>query len=334
MTVTERRSYNEMDYWRKYQPFLPERIRLSPGREPAEEWWPWRGADIHLDRYAVPAAPVTVVLLHGGGGYSRLLAPYGVMLQAHGYEVVIPDLPGYGLSVAPVALFSYPGWVDCAADLLQAESERTGRPVVFFGLSMGGYLGYLAAAQSRRAAGVVATTLADPRLPVARDQAARFPRLMRVFGSLLGPLAALIGSVRVPMRWIVDMKKVANDPELARLVGDDSLGGGNKVPLRFLRSTLVICPAIEPEDFDLCPVLLAQPAADPWTTIEASRPVFDRIKGPKELVMLENCGHFPLEEPGLSRLEEAVVAFLGKLLQRKPPKPVLQQTGAADGFSG
>ncbi len=85
------------------------------------------------------------------------------------------------------------------------------------------------------------------------------------------------------------------------------------MPLRFLHSLLAIRPAIEPEDFDLCPVLLAQPAADHWTTIEASRPLFDRIKGPKELVMLENCGHFPIEEPGVSRLEDAVVAFLERL---------------------
>ena len=39
--------------------------------------------------------------------------------------------------------------------------------------------------------------------------------------------------------------------------------------------------------------------ADLWTTIEASRPFFDRIKGPKNLVMLENCGHLAIEEPGL-----------------------------------
>ena len=52
-------------------------------------------------------------------------------------------------------------------------------------------------------------------------------------------------------------------------------------------------------------------------TIEASRPFFDRIKGPKELVLLENCGHLPIEEPGLSRLEEAVVAFLRTLTGRQ-----------------
>jgi alpha-beta hydrolase superfamily lysophospholipase len=330
MTGTERRSYNEMDSWRKYQPFLPERIRLTAGREPAEEWWPWRDAEIHLDRYAVPAAPLTVVLLHGGGGYSRVVAPYGLLLQAHGYEVVMPDLPGYGLSVVPTALISYPGWVDCVVDLLLAERQRTGRPVALFGLSMGGYLAYLAAAQSRQAAGVLATTLVDPRLPIVREQSTRFPRLMRVFGPLLGPLAALVGSVRVPMRWIVKMNQIANNPALVRLVVDDPLGGGNSVPLRFLHSTLAIRPVIEPEDFDLCPVLLAHPAADTWTTVEASRPFFDRIKGPKTLVMLENCGHFPIEEPGLSQLEEALAAFLKTLPQEKPPN---QATAAGASYS-
>jgi hypothetical protein len=65
MRPRERRSYAEVGHWRKYQPLLPERLRLSADREPADEWWPWRDADIHLDRYAAPTAPLTVMLLHG-----------------------------------------------------------------------------------------------------------------------------------------------------------------------------------------------------------------------------------------------------------------------------
>ena len=128
MTATRRRSYGEADYWRLYQALLPEGMRLGPGREPAEEWWAWRGAEIHLDRYAAPAAPLTVVLLHGAGGYGRLLAPFGLMLRRHGYEVVMPDLPGYGLSVAPKEMFSYRCWVDCAADLAEAEASGPAGP--------------------------------------------------------------------------------------------------------------------------------------------------------------------------------------------------------------
>jgi len=316
MRTGDRRSYAEIDYWRKYQRFLPDKVRLRAEREPVEEWWPWRGAEIHLDRYAAPAAPLTVMVLHGVGGYGRLLAPFGLLLHAHGYEVVLPDLPGYGLSLAPTSLFSYARWVDCAADLVETEIQRTGRPAALFGMSVGGYVAYLAAAQGRKAAGVIATTLADPRLPMVLDQFARDPRLNRAFAHLLQPLAAVFGGLRLPIRWFSNMKGVANDPEVVPLLCEDPIGGGNRVPLRYMRSILAIRPAIEPDDFDLCPVLLAHPAADRWTTIEASLPFFDRIKWPKELVMLENCGHLPIEEPGFSRLEEAVVAFLGKLTQR------------------
>ncbi len=329
MPTAERRSYAHTDHWRKYQGFLPARMRLSAGREPAEEWWSWRGAEIHLDRYAAPAAPLTVVLLHGGGGNGRLVAPFGLLLHGHGYEAVMPDLPGYGLSLAPAELFDYQRWVDCAADLVEAEARRTGRPVVLFGISIGGYLAYLAAAQGRKAAGVFATTLADPRLPIVRDQLARHPRLNRLMAPLLPLTASVFGGVRLPVRWFSNMNGIANDPEVARLLCDDPLGGGNRVPLRFMHSLLAIRPAIEPEDFDICPVLFAQPAADRWTTLEASRPFFERIKGPKELVMLENCGHFPVEEPGLSRLEETVLAFLRKLPLGQPPNKALMQPGPA-----
>jgi alpha-beta hydrolase superfamily lysophospholipase len=100
----------------------------------------------------------------------------------------------------------------------------------------------------------------------------------------------------------------ANDPALIALINADPLGGNH-----VLRSVLEMRPVIEPEQFDLCPLLLAQPLADRWTTLEASKPFFDRIKGPKELVLLQNCGHFPLEEPGVSQLREALLAFLARV---------------------
>lgn len=314
MIAMQHRSYREIDHWRQYQRFLPERMRLLAGREPAEEWWQWRGAQIHIDRYAVPTAPLSVILLHGAGGCGRLLAPFGLALQRRGFEAVLPDLPGYGLSVAPPGLFNYQRWVDCAADLVDVEAQRTGRPVVLFGMSVGGYLAYLAAAQGRRAAGVIATTLADPRLPIVQDQFARSPRMNRALQPVVPLLAALLGGVRLPVRWFSNMKGIANDAELSRLLCQDPVGGGNLVPFRFMHSLMSVRPALEPEDFDVCPVLLAHPAADRWTTLDASQPFFDRIAGPKEMVLLENCGHLPIEEPGISRLEEAVVGFLGRVI--------------------
>src|SRR4051812_296462 len=45
-----------------------------------------------------------------------------------------------------------------------------------------------------------------------------------------------------------------------------------------------------------CPVLLVHPAADRWTDVSISLPFFEGLRVPKRLVMLENAGHFPVEE--------------------------------------
>ena len=230
-----------------------------------------------------------------------------------GVTTVAPDLPGYGLSQIDPASFTHEAWVDCAVDLLHHELEHGGgRPAVLFGLSLGGYLAYQVAARSRRAAGLIATTLADPRLPIVRDAFAKNRFLSRVGVPLmrwLGPLER----VRVPIRWLSKMDQIANDPALAAVVCRDPLGGGNRTPLGFLRSLFTMVPDVEPEAFDLCPVLLAHPGDDRWTPLAASQPFFDRIKGPKELVVLDRCGHVPIEEPGLGQLERAVQSFLAQV---------------------
>ncbi|PRC50487.1 alpha/beta hydrolase, partial [Mycobacterium sp. ITM-2017-0098] len=52
------------------------------------------------------------------------------------------------------------------------------------------------------------------------------------------------------------------------------------------------------------------PATDTWTPPELSIRFLQRISGQTEVVMLENCGHFPIEEPGLSRLRATMRAVL------------------------
>lgn len=315
-------SYRAHQAWQRYQRFFPEHLRIDDRSAPEESAFPWRGAEIHLDRQRVGEPRFRVFLLHGGGGHGRLLAPIGRLLALGGGEVIAPDLPGYGLSRVPDSMFHYPAWIDCAADLARAEHARAPLPTFFFGLSLGGMLAYqVAATVELPVAGVIATTLCDPREPVVRRAFAKHPLLAGPGLSLLRATSGLVGSVRVPIRWFSKMDAVANDPALARLICEDPMGGGNRTPLRFLQSLFEMTPGVEPEDFRRCPVLLAHPAADRWTPVAASRPFFDKLACPKELVLLEGCGHIPLEQPGLERFQEAVAAFLEKSLSPGAASP-------------
>ncbi len=56
-----------------------------------------------------------------------------------------------------------------------------------------------------------------------------------------------------------------------RLLLKDKAGAGSSVSVYFLITMIESVPLIEPEEFDVCPVLLAHPEADRWTPVEFSR---------------------------------------------------------------
>ncbi len=313
--IGEKATYLNRPEWRWYQKYLPTDLRIEGDALPQEQWWEWSGHMIHVDRYIHSHPQAKMILLHGGGGNGRVLGPFARMAQRAGCEVIAPDLPGYGLTVRARALRpSYALWCDIASSLINAERERDGLPVFVWGLSIGGLLAYLAAAQNRRVSGVIATTLADTRRLATMAQIGK-NRLVGGAGYLLlkafGPL---LDGITVPMKWLSPMKLISNDPDISAVFIRDRLAGGSAASIRFLRSLINLRPAAEPERFDVCPVLLAHPAIDPWTPLELSTPFYDRLIVDKELVRLDGCGHFPVEDPGRRQLERAVGNFVKRIV--------------------
>jgi alpha-beta hydrolase superfamily lysophospholipase len=297
----------DASHWRAYQPHLPPDLHLDDdARLPEEAWWTWRGRAVHLDRFARPDAATTVVVLHGGGGYGRLLAPLGRALHERGHEVVLPDLPGYGLTEPSPAPPRYEDWVACAAGLVAHERERApGRAVVLLGMSMGGMLAVNAAAAAAPGAvgGVIATCLLDPRVDAVRRGAGRLPTprvLLRT---------GIADGLRLPVRLLAPVGRMSSVAAVNELVARDPQGGGRRVAVGLFRSWMTYRPPLEPEAFDRCPVLLAHPLADRWTPPAWSRAVLDRIAAPTRFAGLERCEHWPLESPGREVLVEEADRF-------------------------
>ncbi len=313
------RSYAGVDGWRAYQPLLPAHLRAGGDQLPVEEHLDLGGCVVHLDRWTVPGAPLTVVALHGGGGHGRMMAPSCLMARAAGCEAVAPDLPLFGLTHVPdPGAVRYRTWIDVVAQVVEREAEQ--RPVVLFGASMGGRLAYDVAALTRLPVGVIATCLLDPRTPAVRRAVARdavSARLLPALRRLPGPLLGL----RVPMRVVARMSAMSNTPALARACARDRQGGGTGAPLAFLLDWLDSAPVVEPEDFDVCPVLLVHPGADRWTPPALSTGFLDRVRAPHRTVLLEGAGHFPVEQPGLDQMEQAVGTFLTDLVTGREAHP-------------
>jgi alpha-beta hydrolase superfamily lysophospholipase len=306
--------YTEETYWRKYQEFLPTDLKYSDNNLPTEEYWNWRDYDIHLDRMKNSNSPVKVIILHGAGGNGRVIGLFGNFLYGQGFEYIAPDLIGYGLTKNPKNInIDYSVWIDCVSDLIDSELAKDDRPVILLGLSVGGMLAYQVAAKNNKVKGIIVTTLADPRSNKVKDDLAKNKFLSRVglpVGNFLKPIS---DHIKLPIKWLCKMDRITNDEAFSKVFSNDKLAGGSKIKLRFLRTYMNFVPSKEPENFKNCDVLFLQPEKDTWTTLETSKPFYDRLNCQKKIVILESCGHAPYEEKGLSTFKMETVNFLNSV---------------------
>lgn len=286
-----------------YLAFLPVDKRGASQIQAHESEWSWRGHRVHVVKASRPNAVARVIVVHGAGGHSGALWPLAALLTEQGVDVTAIDLPLYGRTVSPrPEAVRYADWVRLLRDFVAAEHDD--RPLILFGASIGGMLAYEVAAASPAVAAVAATCLLDPRDWRARARMTRFGPL----GLLAGPLSALargpLANAMIPMRWVANLSKMSRNPELSRMCATDPLGGGASVPLGFLASYLRY-RHVAPESMTV-PVLLVHPELDAWTPVEISARVLRRTAAPTRLVLLRGCGHFPIEEPGLADLADAM----------------------------
>ena len=294
-----------MDH-RGYLEFLPAEYRADAVSEPLTDWWQWRGRAVHLLRAVVEDAPVRAMAIHGAGGHAGMLWPLAAAAKREGIDVTVVDLPLYGRTREPdPAGVRYGDWVALLCDLVRRETAADDRPLVLFGASMGGMLAYEVAARTDAVAHVVATCLLDPGDPEARAAAMRCSQAGRFAPQLLGAVDPVLGRLLVPIRWLVPMDRMSLNPELSKRCAEDRLGGGASVPLGFLAS-FVAYRHTPPEEFRAAPVTLLHPGADQWTPPELSARFLARIPGPTTTVLLEGCGHFPVEEPGIGQMAQAL----------------------------
>ncbi|MEO0603164.1 MAG: alpha/beta hydrolase [Myxococcota bacterium] len=292
-------SYAEIETW-----------SARPVEGVTEDWWSWRGHDVHLDVHAPDGETLgTVLLVHGGGGHGRILAPFAVPLREAGYRVVAPDLPGYGLTVVPRGARTGLGdWSALVADLAQAQGDT---PVTVLGMSVGGTVALHAAMQTTAIDAVVVTTLLDLQDPEVLRAVARRPGsvgLLRRFGGV-------VGGLRWRVRRLAPLDDLSSDPAIVEALVDDPLVGRRRVPLRFFASFLDTSAPVAPTDYER-PVLVVHPAEDSWTPPALSRPTYDALPGDKAWVALEGASHLPLEQPGFGRLVEATLDWLARYASR------------------
>ncbi|HVL04677.1 MAG TPA: alpha/beta fold hydrolase [Acidimicrobiales bacterium] len=231
------------------------------------------------------SGPPGALVLHGLTGSTQSVAGLRAALEAAGFAVEAPMLPGHGTTPEDLAGC---GWSDWTA----AAEEAYGRlavPAAVVGLSVGGALAAGVAAAHPEVRGLaVVNPLVDPPAPAFLDTLQAFLDAGELF------LPGVGGDLNDP-----GAKEVAYDrmPVAALL----SLGHG----LHALRPRLSEIR---------CRVLILTAVHDHVVPAESSDVLAGGVSGPVERVWLENSAHVATLDLDREELERRVVAFATSLV--------------------
>jgi alpha-beta hydrolase superfamily lysophospholipase len=308
-------NYQEDKTWVEMQKYLPVANRISEQNKPEEYFIELDNFKVHIDHYKVNNPKAIVIMLHGVGGNGRLLSCFALPLARNGYEVICPDLPLYGYTYckSDKHLITYADWITVGSGVIKHyQSDQL--PMFIFGASAGGMLAYQLASISTEIKGIMVTCLLDQRNRHIRKKTVKYSFMALLADLFLPLISKAMGSFRIPLKSISNMKTIANNKEVVRLLLQDPRSSGVRIPLAFVNSMLNFDLQIEPENFIQCPCLLLHPEQDKWTDLALSKIFFDRLACAKELQILEGAGHFPIEPIGLEKLVECYLNFIEEIV--------------------
>ena len=315
-------TYQNQQAWKDIQNFLPAQLHYTDTYQPTEEIWNWKGNKVHLDTFRNPNAPAKIICFHGVGTNGRQISMiFGGPLAREGFETITVDMPTYGVTeVNPDMLIRYDDWVQCGSDLIDEELKKDDRPIFLYGLSAGGMETYHVAAKNKSEIikGIIGMTFLDQREAIVRKETAN-----NVFSGTVGKMMVGLqnrlgrAKAKMKMKDASKMKALVNDPECLNIMMNDTTSAGNSATMAFLYSYMTYVPDMEPEDFDVCPVLLTQPEKDRWTPQHLSDPFLDKIKQvPVTKTVLRNGSHYPIEAEALADLHQYSLGFINEQLKK------------------
>ena len=272
-----------------------------------------------MDTYRNPSAKAKVILFHGVGTNGRQMTTIiGRSLANDDFEVIALDMPIYGeTAVNRNMTVTFSDWVECGNDYVNYELSMDNRPIFLYGLSAGGMETYFVAAKNKKIKGIIGMTFLDQREKAVRMTTTK-NWFWGTFGTGLAAMSCHMGLSKFKMKMSVcsKMNTLCNDEKALKAMLKDKTSAGNKVNMKFLADYMTYTPEVEPEDFDVCPIILTQPENDRWTPEFLSDIVLDKIKKvPVKKVKLKNGSHYPIEAEALDDLRKYILEFIRENLE-------------------
>jgi carboxylesterase len=230
-----------------------------------------------------------VLLLHGFGDTPQTLSLLAHRLAKNGYGVFAPLLPGHGRNIKAFRRSRANEWIGAARDSLRAMHERYAT-VSVVGLSMGGALAVIVAAES---ASVAALVLVAPYLGMPKQL--RFAAMLHW---LWGPIAGEINS-RSPSS--------IHDP----IEREKNLAYGTVTGRALFELSTVVLRARKALRRLKAPTLIIMSNVDPRVAVGVGDFAMKELgAGDKKLVVTEGAGHIITVDYGRERVFAEIETWL------------------------
>ncbi len=264
--------------------------------------------NIEIYRTADPANP-TLVFSHGIAGYARLLLPFLMPLFEKGYNIIAPDLEGYGFNERKKGDFSWEEHLANLNDSVEYAKTQFNGKIYLGGGSMGGPLAYATDVRYNCADGLICWCLWDFADKEFVDKTGAAGKLTLMFAPVMKLVSTIFGKATFKSTKFVSYRDLTSSKQFNALIMQDPQSG-NRLTLRGALSMVTQSKPDLKHELYKKPVLVCQPKDDKMTEARFTRRIYDRLGSENKQYVDFTGGHWPVEKDKMIKWGEVVDQFI------------------------
>ncbi len=253
-----------------------------------------------------------LVFSHGIAGYARLLLPFLIPLYEKGYNIIAPDLMGYGYNTGKKGDFTWDIHLQNLKDTVEYAKSIFKGKVFLGGASMGGPLAYATDARYNCADGLICWCLWDFADREFINKETNTKRLTYPMMPFLKLSSALFGKLRLKTYHLISYDSLTESEDFNDLIKTDPQAG-TLISLRAACSLITQSrPDLKHEEYNK-PVLVCQPEQDNMTPAYYTKGTFKRIKSSEKVYCSLDGSHFPVDKETYQKWAEYTDHFINRI---------------------
>ncbi|WP_242987711.1 alpha/beta fold hydrolase [Anaerobacterium chartisolvens] len=289
-------------YFMNYEKYFGKKVMEFSQREMTEDWLDSAHGEIHLDVFTKDVEAPTIVFSHGMAGYGRLLCPYAYRLFSNGFNVILPDLIGYGHNKGQRGHWKWSDLVKNLIDTSNYAANKFNGDIFLAGGSMGGVIAYHAVCHGAPVKAVACYCLFDFQDMELIKESSSYGPFTSLVKSSLRWISKVAPNFSIPASSVSSYDNLSDNDEFNNLVKKDPLGGNKMTLTAASEMTSVLLP-ISFEEFDIVPILVIQPGADKMTPAKFTKKAYEKLGTKnKKYLELEGRGHWVLDDEGVDTI--------------------------------